>query len=191
MKAKPAFEVEMKHDEETLVALSHMQYDLFCTRNRTARSVLSAVLILFALLYGSGSWWSLLIIAYGCYLMTSTYAQSNRTAHKIAEQLRAANLPFPASRYLFETDRMRIVSLPDQEELSPLPYGKVLQLGEDMEAYYLFRDEHGGYRIPKAALGEKEEEFRKYVQNKTGKRFIRRLTPLRRVLDWMRSRKMG
>lgn len=186
---RPMFEVTTQHDEDTLVALSHMQYDLFCTRNRAARTVLSVVLITFSLLYGHDSWWSLLIIAYACYLLTNTYAQANRTAHKICDQLKAANLPFPASRYLFEADRMRIISLPDQEELEPLRYENVLQLGEDMQAYYLFRDAYGGYRIPKSELGDQEEPFRKYVETHTDKRFIRRLTPLRRLLDWIKARK--
>ena len=188
MEEKPLFDIKMQHDEDTLVALSHMQYDLFCTRNRTARSILSILLIVIALLYGGGSWWSLLIIAYACYLTTSTYASSNRTAHKIAEQLKAGNMPFPCSHYLFEKDAMRIITLPDEEELDPLPYGQVLQLGEDFKAYYLFRDQYGGYRIPKEELGEKEEEFRKFVQGKTGKKFVRRLTPLRRLRMWLDSR---
>ena len=29
----PNYEVTMTHTEDSLVALSHMQYDLFCTRN--------------------------------------------------------------------------------------------------------------------------------------------------------------
>ena len=182
------FEVKMQHDEDTLVALSHMQYDLFCTRNRVARSVLSVLLVLIALLYGGGSWWSLLIIAYACYLTTSTYASSNRTAHKLAEQLKAANLPFPASRYIFEKDSMRIVTLPDGEELTPLPYSKVEQLGEDLKAYYLFRDQYGGYMIPKAELGDREDDFRKNIQERTGKKFIRRLTPIRRLRMWIENR---
>ena len=188
MEEKPLFDIKMQHDEDTLVALSHMQYDLFCTRNRTARSILSILLIVIALLYGGGSWWSLLIIAYACYLTTSTYASSNRTAHKIAEQLKATKMPFPCSRYLFEKDAMRIITLPDEEELDPLPYGQVLQLGEDFKAYYLFRDQYGGYRIPKEELGEKEEEFRQFVQGKTGKKFVRRLTPLRRLRMWLDNR---
>ena len=77
------FEVEMRHDRSSLTALSHMQYDLFCQRNRMARGFLSLTLIVIAILYGGGSWWSLLIIAYACYLTTSTYASSNRTARRI------------------------------------------------------------------------------------------------------------
>ncbi|MBQ6928005.1 MAG: YcxB family protein [Oscillospiraceae bacterium] len=183
-----SFEAEMRHDRKSLVALSHMQYDLFCTRNRTARGVLSAVVIVAALAYGGGSVWSLLLIAYGCYLLTSTYAASNRTAHKIADQLEAAGRPLPASRYVFEKDRMRIFDLNSGEELEALPYGAVLRLGEDLNAYYLFRTEYGGYRIPKSELGEREEEFRRFVQNKTGKLFIRRLTPLNRVRQWLHAR---
>ncbi|MBO6093942.1 MAG: hypothetical protein J6P40_10035 [Oscillospiraceae bacterium] len=188
MEQKPLFEVKIQHDEDTLVALAHMQYDLFCTRNRVARSILSAFLILIALLYGGGSWWSLLIIAYACYLTTTTYAASNRTAHKLTDQLKAAKMPFPSSRYLFEKDAMHIITMPDGEEMDPLPYDKVLQLGEDFKAYYLFRDQYGGYRIPKEELGEKENDFRTFVQNQTGKKFIRRLTPLRRLRMWLDNR---
>ena len=69
-----------------------------------------------------------------------------------------------------------------------LPYGKMLQLGEDFKAYYIFRDQYGGYMIPKAALGGREEEFSRFVQEKTGKLFIRRWTPLRRLKSWLKQR---
>ena len=61
--AKPKFTVTMQHDEDSLVALSHMQYDLFCTRNRIARNAVAVLVIVIAVLYGGGSWWSLLLIA--------------------------------------------------------------------------------------------------------------------------------
>ena len=182
------FEVEMRHDRASLTALSHMQYDLFCQRNRMARGFLSLVLILIAILYGGGSWWSLLIIAYACYLTTSTYASSNRTARRIAEQLEQAGQPLPASRYIFEKTRIRIIDLNSGEELDPVAYSDVFGLGEDRDALYLFRSQYGGYRIPKEALGEREEAFRRFVQNKTGQLFIRRLTPLNRVRNWLHAR---
>lgn len=184
----PVFDVEMHHDRQSLTALSHMQYDLFCGRNRTAKGLVSMLLIVIAVLYGGGSWWSLAILAYACYLMTSTYAASNRTARKIADQLEAAGQPLPASRYVFEPKKMRIFSLTDGEELDALPYGEVLALGEDYDAFYLFRSRYGGYRIPKDALKEREGEFRHFVQDKTGKLFMRRTTPLNRVREWLRAR---
>ena len=182
------FEVEMRHDRASLTALSHMQYDLFCQRNRMARGFLSLTLIVIAILYGGGSWWSLLIIAYACYLTTSTYASSNRTAHRIADQLEQAGQPLPASRYIFEKNKMRIIDLNSGEELDPVPYGEVVGLGEDRDALYLFRSQYGGYRGPKEALGEREEAFRRFIQNKTGQLFIRRLTPLNRVRNWLHAR---
>ena len=182
------FEVEMRHDRSSLTALSHMQYDLFCQRNRMARGFLSLTLIVIAILYGGGSWWSLLIIAYACYLTTSTYASSNRTARRIADQLEQAGQPLPASRYIFEKNKMRIVDLNSGEELDPVAYGDIFGLGEDRDALYLFRSQYGGYRIPKEALGEREEAFRRFIQNKTGQLFIRRLTPLNRVRNWLHAR---
>lgn len=182
------FEVEMRHDRASLTALSHMQYDLFCQRNRMARGFLSLTLIVIAILYGGGSWWSLLIIAYACYLTTSTYASSNRTAHRIADQLEQAGQPLPASRYIFEKNKMRIIDLNSGEELDPVPYGEIFGLGEDRDALYLFRSQYGGYRVPKEALGEREDTFRRFIQNKTGQLFIRRLTPLNRVRNWLHAR---
>ncbi len=182
------FEVEMRHDRASLTALSHMQYDLFCQRNRMARGFLSLTLIVIAILYGGGSWWSLLIIAYACYLTTSTYASSNRTARRIADQLEQAGQPLPASRYIFEKNKMRIVDLNSGEELDPVAYGDVFGLGEDRDALYLVRSQYGGYRIPKEALGEREEAFRRFIQNKTGQLFIRRITPLNRVRNWLHAR---
>ena len=182
------FEVEMRHDRQSLISLSHMQYDLFCQRNRMARGFLSLMLIVIAILYGGGSWWSLLIIAYACYLTTSTYASSNRTARRIADQLEQAGLPLPASRYIFEKSRMRIVDLNSGEELDPVAYGEIFGLGEDRDALYLFRSQYGGYRVPKEALGEREDAFRHFIQDKTGLLFIRRLTPINRVRSWLHAR---
>ena len=39
------YDITMEHTEESLTALSHMQYDLFCTRNFIVRNLLSLVVI--------------------------------------------------------------------------------------------------------------------------------------------------
>lgn len=181
------FQVTMQHDEDTLTALSHMQYDLFCTRNRVVRTFLSVVLI--AVGVSSSEWWGLLVVAYGCYLVTTTYAASNRTARRIAEQLRETGHDFPCSDYRFETDAMHITTQPEGEELDPLPYESVLKLGEDRQAFYLFRDAYGGYMIPKEALGERAEEFRRFVEERTGKLFQGKFSPLERLRAWLHAKK--
>ncbi len=183
------FTVTMQHDEDTLVALSHVQYDLFCTRNRITRSFLSVALVLLGVLYSG--WWSLLVIAYGCYLVTTTYAAANRTAHRLTEQIKSSGMAFPSSTYFFENKAMRILVHPEEEEMDPLPYTAVAKLGEDRDAFYLFRNEYGGFMVPKRELGEHEEEFRRFVQERTGKEFQRRTTPLARLLARLRARGSG
>ena len=171
------FEVTVKHSEESLFALAHMQYDLFCTRNFIARNLLSTCLIVVGAYFVTRVWGVFLII-YGIYLMTSAYASSGKG--------------YPSSRYRFEDKRIAITyhpGKPDEEELSPVPYGELLKLGEDAKCYYLFPNPHGGYCIPKSLLGGKQKEFAAFVEEKTGKRFQRRRpSPLRRLRDWMERR---
>ena len=182
------FEVEMQHTEESLQALSHMQYDLSCTKNRIVRTALSLGFVVLGVVYFS-HWWGVLAIAYGCYLTTSTYASANHTAHKIAGQLKESGMPFPHSRYLFGKEAIRIISLPGDEELDPLPYSQVCGLGEDNRNFYIFRDRYGGYVLPKEKLAGREEAFRSFVEGKTGKFFRRRRqAPIRRLIQWMKKR---
>lgn len=182
------FEVEMQHNEESLYALSHMQYDLFCAQNRIARSLLSLLLIALGVMYYS-KWWGILAIAYGCYLTTSTYASSNRTARKLAQQIKSSGLPFPHSRYIFGDESIRVISLPTEEELDPLPYSKVAGLGEDRQNLYIFRDEYGGYVVPIKALGERAGSFRSFIEGKTGRQFRRRRqSPMQSFRQWLRKK---
>lgn len=181
------YQVKMQHDEDSLIALSHMQYDLFCTRNRVVRTFLSVALI--ALGATVSGWWSLLAIAYGCYLVTTTYAASNRTARRIAEHLRETGQSFPCSEYRFEKDAMRIITQPDDEELDPLSYTDVLKLGEDRQAFYLFRNQYGGYMIPKEALGEQADGFKRFVEERTGKLFQGKFSPIDRLRAYLYARK--
>ena len=91
------YEVTMTHTEESLRALSHMQYDLFCIRNYIARNLLSiAVVVIGAMNFSH--FWGIALVAYGAYLMTSTYSQSNYTTKKLVETIKASGKGFPSSR---------------------------------------------------------------------------------------------
>ena len=148
---KKSYIVTMRHDEKTLIALSHMQYDLFCVRNYIARNVLAITAILVGGFYFKHIW-GILLLAYGTYLLTSTYASANHTARKLIAAIEADGGKYPASRYFFEEGQIRIVYHPgeaDEEELDPVGYGAVQKLGEDREYLYLFVSDRGGYMIPK------------------------------------------
>ena len=182
------YEVEMHHSEESFEALAHMQYNLFCGKNRAARSFISLALVLVGIVNFS-SWWGILIMAYGCYLTTSTYSSANHTAHKLADQVRQSGMPFPASRYRFRKNAMEVVPLPEGKERETLlPYSEVYRLGEDLQYYYIFRDQYGGYMIPKAALGDQSRAFRTFLEGRCGQKSQSRSTPLSWLMRKLRDR---
>ena len=137
------YEVTMQHNADSLLALSRMQYDLFCTRNRIVRTILSAILVIIGVLNYS-AWWGILLLAYGCYLTTSTYVSPDRTAHKLTAQIKQSGKPFPCSRYCFENGGLHIFAMPENKELDPLPYSEVVRVGENASYYFIFRDQFGG-----------------------------------------------
>ena len=185
----PIFQATIQHDDKTFEALAHMQYDLFCKSNRISRTILSVGAILLGIV-NSEAWWGILVIAYGCYLSTSTYASANHTAHKLANQIRASGMEFPASRYEFTEAGMYIISLPDHKSLGDtLAYSDFYQLGEDREYFYIFRDQYGGYMVPKIELEGKQEDFRVYIQKKTGLHFRKRTAPVVKLIQMLKERR--
>ena len=187
----PYYEVTMTHTEDSLIALSHMQYDLFCTRNFIARNILSIAAIAVGAIYFTRIW-GIALVAYGAYLMTSTYSSSNYTVKKLTKAIHASGKGFPSSLYRFTEKGIEITFHPGQEDeaqLTPVGYGELLKLGEDANYFYLFPTANGGYCVPKEKLGEKQKEFRHFVETKTGKKFYRRRpSPMQRVRDWLRER---
>lgn len=183
------FKITMEHSKESFEALSHMQYDLFCTNNRIVRSIISIAAILCGLL-SSSHWWAILLIAYGCYLTTSTYSAANHTAHKLLHQVETSGLGFPKSEFLFQDSEAVITPIPaSQGEKFTLPYKDILRLAEDMQYFYLFRDKFGGYMIPKKELGNKADKFRAFMEQAAGQKFHARKAPLLRLIDFIQSKK--
>lgn len=183
------FQATIRHDEKTFESLAHMQYDLFCKSNRVGRTILSIAMILLGIA-NSESWWGILVIGYGCYLTTSTYSASNHTAHKLARQIRAAGMDFPSSRYEFTEDGMNVISLPENQPFgSPLAYSAIYRLGEDLDYFYIFRDQYGGYMVPKSELEGETEEFCAFIEKKTGLRFQKKMPPIVKLMQKIRDRK--
>ena len=183
----PIFQATIQHDDKTFESLAHMQYDLFCKSNRISRTILSVGAILLGIV-NSEAWWGILVIAYGCYLSTSTYASANHTAHKLAKGIREAGMDFPGSRYEFTEQGLRIISLPDEKITGNLiKYEEFLKLGEDIGYFYLFPTPHGGYMIPKSELADKAA-FRSFLEQKTGKTVESRVPPVVKLMRRLKRR---
>ena len=88
------YDITMEHNEDSLIALSHMQYDLFCTRNFIARNLLSLPAIAVGAMYFC-RFWGIALVAYVAYLMTSTYSASEKAfpPPAIASPTRGSRLP--------------------------------------------------------------------------------------------------
>ena len=188
---KYLYEVTMTHSEESLTELAHMQYDLFCTRNYIARSLLSLVAIAVGAVYFSRVW-GIALLAYGAYLITSTYSSSNHTVKKLIETIHSSGTGFPSSQYLFTEKQIDIIYHPgkeDEEKMAPVFYKDLVKLGEDTKNFYLFPHSRGGYCIPKDALPDQADSFRRFIEEKAGQRFYRRRpSPLQRLREWLRKR---
>ena len=180
------YNVTMRHSEQTFEKLAHMQYDLFCKSNLIVRTILGIGAVVYGIANLS-AWWGVLLIAYGSYLATGKYNSANHTAHKLVKQIRESGMDFPASRYVFRENSVEIIPLPENANGVPLVYTEIHRLGEDLEYFYMFRDQYGGYMIPKAELGEKTGEFRGFLEKKAKQSFNTQMSPLLRL---MRKRSM-
>lgn len=183
------YQATMKHNEKTFERLAHMQYDLFCKGNQVARSIISLGALIVGVLNFS-QWWGALLLLYASYMMSSKYAQANHTAGKMVKGIKAAGLEFPVSRYLFRDNAMEVITMPENTSLGdPLMYSDVYRLGEDGDYFYLFRDQYGGYMIPKEELGKDEENFRFFIEEKTEKSFQIRTAPIVKMIRKAASKK--
>lgn len=183
------YQATMKHTEKTFERLAHMQYDLFCKGNQVARSLISLGALIVGVL-NFQQWWGALLLLYASYMMSSKYAQANHTAGKLVKGIKTAGLDFPVSRYLFRENAMEIITMPENTSLGdPLMYSDVRKLGEDADYFYLFRDQYGGYMIPKDALEKEVDDFRFFVEEKTGQSFQAQIAPIFKLLRKADARK--
>ena len=179
------YKATMRHSEKTFQSLAHMQYDLFCRGNLVGRNAISFGLMVLGIVNYT-QWWGLLLIAYASYLLSSKYAAANHTAKKLAKNIHDSGMDFPASRFEFQQNAMNIIALPENVSSGePLAYEDILRLGEDREYFYLFRNQYGGYMIPKTELGDKTDDFRAFMENKTGKSFNVQAAPFIKMLRKM------
>jgi len=176
------YKATMQHSEASFQSLAHMQYDLFCKGNLYGRSALSFALLIVGIMNYT-QWWGLLLIAYASYLGGSKYASANHTAKKLAQNIKDSGMAFPSSRFEFQENAMNIIALPENTSSGdPLSYSDVFRLGEDTKYFYLFRNQYGGYMIPKEELGNKQDNFRSFIEAKTGKSFRIQAAPIIKLI---------
>ncbi|MCD8225119.1 MAG: hypothetical protein LUC99_09815 [Clostridiales bacterium] len=181
------FETEIKHTDKTLEALARMQYNLFNAKTKIFWQIASVVLVFIGVLNFS-AYWGILVAAAGCYMLTNIYAIPSHTAHQVSDQLKNSGMAYPHSRYRFLENEMEIASLPSGQRDGSLTYADVCKLGEDLQYFYLFRKDSGGYMISKTALGDKSASFRSFIEQKTGLYFSRGI-PIVRFIRFLKRKR--
>ena len=183
------YQVTMRHSEKSFQALARMQYDLFCKKNQAVRSLISVGSLAVGF-FNYSKWWGALLLVYGAFMSSSKYAQANHTAKKMVKGIEKAGLEYPTSRYIFREGSVQVIAMPENEQLVDLRYDSIFGLGEDAAYFYLFRDQYGGYVVPKEELGKEESDFRRFMEEKTGKFFSTgRKAPITRLLENIKSKR--
>ena len=70
-----------------------------------------------------------------------------------------------------------------------MKYKDLERIAEDREYFYLFRDQYGGYMVPKEQLDGREKEFRVFLENATGQFCEKNSAPWVKFVQWMNSPK--
>lgn len=173
------YEVTMQHNADSLLALSRMQYDLFCTRqpyrpHHPQRNTRHHRRVELLRLVGYSAAGVRLLSHHQHLCVTGSHGAQ---AHRADKAVRQA---FPLLPLLLRERRLHIFAMPENKELDPLPYSEVERVGENASYFFIFRDQFGGYMVPKDALGDKVDGFRKFIEEKTGKPVALKASPFRR-----------
>ena len=134
--------------------------------------------------------------------------RKGKVPRKMIEQMKSGGVKLPASTYSFYRAGMAVTPLdPEHPAEAPiydvdegedygsrirgvplgendqfLPYSKVYRLGEDGKYFYIFRDQYGGFVVPREALGSRDREFRDFIEQHCDQTFRSGSSPLLRVM---------
>ena len=145
------YQAEMQHSAETVKRFTHLQYDTFEWWRKLLLFCLSAALILFGVLYGSASGFSVLTvfcIFAGSILFTNLNTRANMVADQVIEAMHGN---YPVLQYSFSESEFT-----DGEDRPTVSYTKLFRLIFDEEYLYLFASKASGYMIRKESITGEE-----------------------------------
>ena len=157
------FSAKNTHSEASIRKLSEVQYNLFGLAKQLGIFLSGLVMIGVGLLVPVGEISFFLLLFIGGWLIVSVKLPQRRQADKLIE---AMNGRYPQSSFSFQ-EKSLLVTVP--EDCQQVPYGKIVCLAEDAEAYYIFIHYLSAYMVPKNSLRPKDDEgFKAFLSKKTG-----------------------
>ena len=141
------YQAEMQHSAETVKRFTHLQYDTFEWWRKLVLFILSALLILFGVFFGSSSGFSILTvfcIFAGSILFTNLNTRANMVADQVIEAMQET---YPVLQYSFSES-----GFTDGKDRPTVSYAKLFRLISDEEYLYLFASKASGYMIRKKSI---------------------------------------
>lgn len=141
------YQAEMQHSAETVKRFTHLQYDTFEWWRKLLLFILSALLILFGVFFGSSFGFSVLTvfcIFAGSILFTNLNTRANMVADQVIEAMQET---YPVLQYSFSES-----GFTDGKDRPTVSYAKLFRLISDEEYLYLFASKASGYMIRKKSI---------------------------------------
>ena len=162
---KARYSCRMQHTPHTIQVMFCTQYDQYRKKQEFAIIAAGIVLVALAVLLPVPRALRILLLAAGGWVIG-----------------KKSGMQLPAYRYEFYDDHLRLSG----EGSMAIPYESIERLVEDKKYYYLFTGPDTVMMLDRGTIGSEPENFRKFLQEKTGKEFRRArnllLTTLRDLL---------
>lgn len=179
---KVRYSCSIQHTPHTIQVMFCTQYDQYRKKQEFAIVAAGIALVALAVLLPVPKVLRILLLAAGGWVIVSRNFPAVMRASDTVEARTKSGMQLPAYRYEFYDDHLRLSG----EGSMAIPYESIERLVEDKKYYYLFTGPDTVMMLDRSTIGSGQEEFRKFLQEKTGKEFRRArnllLTTLRDLL---------
>lgn len=167
--SKARYSCGIQHTPHTIQVMFCTQYDQYQKKQELAILAAGIGLIALSILLPVPRVVRILLLAAGGWVVVSRNFPAVMRASDTVEARKKAGLALPAYRYDFFDDHLRLSGEGSME----ISYPKIERLLEDKHHYYLFTGPSTVMMLDRSTLGSEDEDFRKFLQDKTGKEFRR------------------
>jgi len=180
------YDIETLYDSASIKAMTKMTYDLFHPQISGRIYLISIALMAGGVIGSSYSESPLFIaiIALGCFIFTAADYGPKTAAKQILSNM---NENYPLMKFSFRSDNI-VVTTPN--ETGVVHYDILVRLAESRQHLFLFSSERAAYSFSKADFKDfSVEEFKSFIQEKTGLSFERAPSFQKKIQAAIRSSK--
>lgn len=158
------FTARIEHSEESIHSFTKAQFNVYGAKKRNTMLIISASLLLLAVLAPLGDALSALLIFAACLVFVDIGHIPKRSANAMLK----AMPDFDSFQYQFGEKAVKISSEKSGQS-GHLGYDKIERLAEDVYNYYIFANPATGYMLSKDSLEPRDKEaFKKFLASAAG-----------------------